>query len=84
MDVGGLYLDLMKGVLTRTFFMDEDYEEVLDRKEGRDWPTTAKTMIGHRRLEKLQAVMASSTNRCGSWKDGSMTLCRRHRSSGSP
>ena len=84
-----LYLDLLKRVLTRELFLDEEATETVDvrftdyrrkpyapirrlldrkglrliatskvdratRELGRDWPRTADTMIGLRRLENLQ------------------------------
>lgn len=58
-----LYLNLLKKVLTRTLFLDrslnsdlittEEASEEL-RKEGRDWPTEAETMIGLKRLSNIQ------------------------------
>ena len=59
----GLYLDLLKGCLTRMLFPDMcwgDWEFANKRpfdpdvrKEGKDWPTEAETMVGMRRLDNL-------------------------------
>ena len=59
-----LYLDLMKGCLTRSLFTEpKTFDPALQaevpfdaelRAEGRDWPMEAETMIGLRRLANLQ------------------------------
>ena len=58
-----LYLDLLKGCLTRMLFPDVSWDWDLAnkksfdpdvRREGRDWPTEAETMVGMRRLDNLQ------------------------------
>ena len=84
-ELKGLYLDMMKQVLSRAGFLDEEVQDVrLDRlaryhplryigpllrrngarlviktstearEDGRDWPPTAETMIGLKRLDNLQ------------------------------
>lgn len=59
-----LYLDLLKGCLTRTLFPDSSILDGLAPKvtqfnpavrlDGRDWPTEAETMIGTIRLNNVQ------------------------------
>jgi len=58
-----LYLDLLKGCLTRTLFLDGNLHADLSspkpaslelRYEGKDWPTEAETMIGIKRLNNLE------------------------------
>ena len=58
-----LYLDLLKGCLTRMLFPDMSWvdwgfanKRPFDpdvRREGQDWPTEAETMVGMRRLDNL-------------------------------
>ncbi len=51
-----LYLDLMKRCLTNWIYADVE-EKPFDqraRTEGRDWPPTAHSMIGLKRLDNLQ------------------------------
>lgn len=58
-----LYLDLMKRVLTNVIYQDApipngwvtetDYDE-MNRRLGLDWPGTAHTMVGLRRLDNVQ------------------------------
>lgn len=64
-----LYLDLMKKVLTNTIYEDvpipaswapaHEYDE-LNRRLGVDWPSTAHTMIGIRRLENVEHSMKTA------------------------
>jgi O-methyltransferase len=115
-DAAALYLDLMKGALTRSLFLDEEVREVRDvrpkgvravveravrkrgyrivrvsdpvdigcRKEGRDWPATAETMIGRVRLDNVQhcieTVLAESVPgdfiETGVWRGGATILMR--------
>lgn len=58
-----LYLDLLKGCLTRMLFPDGTVNGDLSfnssfnrqtRIEGRDWPAHAETMVGLRRLDNIQ------------------------------
>jgi O-methyltransferase len=59
-----LYLDLLKGCLTRTLFPDRSILDGLApnvtefnaavRLDGRDWPTEGETMIGTIRLNNVQ------------------------------
>jgi hypothetical protein len=64
-----LYLELIKGCLTRVLFNEPTtfdparqaevaFDPVL-RAEGRDWPAEAETMIGLRRLDNLQDCVTS-------------------------
>jgi hypothetical protein len=64
MDHGvGLYLDLMKKILTNTIYQDAaqpaswyrgtEYDEAR-RGGGRDWPSVAHTMVGLKRLDNVQ------------------------------
>jgi len=51
-----LYLDLIKRAVTNTIYAgaaDTRYSEEI-RREGRDWPSVAHTMIGLKRLDNLQ------------------------------
>lgn len=60
-----MYLDLMKRSLTGWIYEDagELYQQDskpfdrLTREEGRDWPVTAHTMIGLKRLDNLQSCI---------------------------
>ena len=55
-----LYLGLLKGCLTRSLFLDEEPNvDPKARTEGRDWPKSAETMIGHRRLDNIQHCVTS-------------------------
>lgn len=58
-----LYLDLLKGCLTRLLFPDSRVDlqlvptgtfDAQARWNGQDWPSEAETMIGWKRLESLQ------------------------------
>jgi O-methyltransferase len=59
-----LYLDLLKGCLTRTLFPDDSINPGFaptvgefaryKRLDGRDWPSQAETMIGLKRLDNIQ------------------------------
>jgi O-methyltransferase len=50
------YLELLKACLTRSAFdvLDDNGRE--SRRLGLDWPPTAETMIGHVRLDNLEAL----------------------------
>lgn len=67
-DAANLYLDLLKGCLTRLLFPDScvDREfrptgqfDVEARRNGQDWPSEAVTMIGQKRLDNLQECITS-------------------------
>jgi O-methyltransferase len=58
-----LYLDLLKGCLTRLLFPDccmnlelkpSGFFDRATRQSGQDWPSEAETMIGVKRLENLE------------------------------
>lgn len=87
------YLDLVKGCLTRSLFpdarWDADLVRVLPfdaalREDGRDWPTEAETMVGHRRLDSLQACVETVVRErvpgdlleAGVWRGGASILMR--------
>lgn len=91
-----LYLDLLKKCLTRTLFPDSRYEPANSkflqslpfshelRMEGRDWPVEALTMVGVKRLDNLQALIADLLARvipgdlveCGVWRGGASIFMR--------
>jgi hypothetical protein len=88
-----LYLDLLKKCLARVLFPDRSLRPDLmsttgqllaERKEGRDWPTEAETMVGLRRLENLQScvidVIETGTPgdlvEAGAWRGGAAILMR--------
>ena len=50
---GNLYLDLMENTLTGAVYLND--EEVNQRRDGRDWPDYAHTMVGLARLHHLRA-----------------------------
>jgi hypothetical protein len=63
-----LYLDLLKGCLTRTLFPDHTWSfdlaatrpmDPAERADGRDWPTEAETMVGRARLDNLQQCVTA-------------------------
>lgn len=88
-----LYLDLMKRVLTNTIYEDapipaswapaKEYDE-LNRRLGVDWPSTAHTMVGARRLENVQhcveAVLRDAVPgdfiETGVWRGGTCIFMR--------
>lgn len=68
--LAGLYLDLLKKCLTRSVFEDrsiipEDSDrspvpfDLHRRIDGRDWPTSAETMIGLKRLDNLEECITA-------------------------
>jgi hypothetical protein len=68
-----LYLDLLKGCLTRTLFPDSCVSlqlvptgkfDLEARQNGQDWPSEAETMIGWKRLQNLQYCVEEAL-RCG-------------------
>jgi len=86
-----LYLDLLKGCLTRALFLDEEPEDGRSleerraaRAEGRDWPAHAETMVGRARLDSLQdcveAVLTDGVPgdlvETGVWRGGASILMR--------
>lgn len=93
MDGRALYLDLMKRVLANLIYADsrvsvrdgslEDFDPAL-RQAGQDWPRTAHTMVGMRRLDNLQqcveTVLAENIGgdliETGVWRGGCTVLMR--------
>ena len=80
------YLDLLAGCLSRELFLelDEPGVDPADRHEGRDWPATAETMIGRRRLDNLIDSLATVLDddipgdlvETGVWRGGATILMR--------
>lgn len=89
-----LYLDLMENVLTGVVFedpahesspwqLDQPYDSEI-RREGRDWPTSAHTMIGLKRLrnvrECVESVLADGVPgdlaETGVWRGGTCIFMR--------
>jgi O-methyltransferase len=67
-DTALLYLNVLKGCLTRTLFPDQTWSfdlagirpmDPAERAVGRDWPTEAETMVGRARLDNLQACVTA-------------------------
>jgi hypothetical protein len=82
-----LYLDLMKKSLTNWIYGDTEKPVPMDpakRIEGLDWPPTAHTMIGLKRLDNLQFCIEDVLTRevpgdiieCGVWRGGSAIFMR--------
>ena len=79
------YLDLLAGCLCRDLFpeMEPDVEADV-RAEGRDWPATAETMIGRRRLDNLVESLTTVLDddvpgdlmETGVWRGGATVLMR--------
>ena len=92
MDANGkLYLDLMKACLTNIVYGDENvlgggrraYDPRV-RAEGRDWPSSAHTMVGRKRLDNVQYCVEDALARgvpgdlmeTGVWRGGVVILMR--------
>ncbi|GGP51206.1 TylF/MycF family methyltransferase [Streptomyces abikoensis] len=91
-DARGLYLDLMKKILTNVIYQDEaiqtfEYEgepDVDARQLGRDWPSVAHTMVGLKRLDNLQYCVETALAdgipgdliETGVWRGGSSIFMR--------
>jgi hypothetical protein len=88
-----LYLDLLKGCLTRLLFPDccMNIELVPTgqfgadaRREGKDWPSEAMTMIGMARLDNIHKIVIDVLDRnvpgdlveTGVWRGGAAILMR--------
>src|SRR5436305_13632053 len=73
----GLYLDLLRSVLTRILWIDHPIKHEL-RFLGKDWPEDAETMIGVERLDNIRQCIESAVKdavpgdvmECGVWKGG--------------
>ena len=90
-DPRALYLDLMKKCLANTIYEDSschpgipsNYDQK-NREYGLDWPSTAHTMIGMKRLDNLQYCVESILNEnipgdlieTGVWRGGATILMR--------
>jgi len=81
-----MYLDLMKRCLTNWIYASAE-DEPFDpekRSVGLDWPPTAHTMIGLRRLENIQLTVEDVLNRgvpgdlieTGVWRGGATIFMR--------
>jgi hypothetical protein len=92
-DTALLYLDLLKKCLTRYIFedgsIDQHTGEILPsepelRTDGRDWPATAETMVGLRRLDNVQHCVTEVLRlgvpgdliETGVWRGGAVILMR--------
>ena len=54
-NIRNLYLDLMKRCLTDLIYMDRSEPTAIEtREKGQDWPRSAHTMIGLKRLNNIQ------------------------------
>lgn len=86
-----LYLDLLKRCLTNTIYRDEGILEGVTRPfdirvrgEGRDWPSTAHTMVGIKRLDALHFCIEDALDRgvsgdlieTGVWRGGAAIFMR--------
>jgi O-methyltransferase len=88
-----LYLDLLKGCLTRLLHPDCHVSlEMLptgefsaeDRREGKDWPSQAETMIGLHRLDNIELCVTDVVERgipgdlveTGVWRGGAVIFMR--------
>jgi 2-polyprenyl-3-methyl-5-hydroxy-6-metoxy-1,4-benzoquinol methylase len=84
-----LYLDLMKRALTNTIYEDAQLKgeknfEPKKRDVGMDWPSSAHTMVGRKRLDQLQecieAVLkdgvAGDFLEAGVWRGGATIFMR--------
>ena len=78
------YVDLLMGCLTRELFLDQEGVAPNIRAEGRDWPATAETMVGRRRLDNVrhavETVLVESVPgdliETGVWRGGVTILMR--------
>jgi hypothetical protein len=90
-DARHLYLDLLKRTLTNTIYADENIGpwqppgfDLALRTEGADWPRSAHTMIGLKRLDNLQFCVEDALARgvpgdlveTGVWRGGAAILMR--------
>ena len=78
------YVDLLMGCLTRELFLDQEDVDPAIRAEGRDWPATAETMVGRKRLDNVryavETVLADGVPgdliETGVWRGGVTILMR--------
>ena len=83
-DAARLYLDLLKGVLTRIALTDLEPEKRALAEEGRVALPGAETMIGLRRLDNLEACVRAVVEdgvpgdlmECGVWRGGASIFMR--------
>ena len=92
-DTRALYLDLMKRVLTNVVYADARLSSGSDellafdpalREHGQDWPRTAHTMVGRKRLDNLQQCVETALAEgvpgdlieTGVWRGGCTVLMR--------
>lgn len=76
------YLDLLTRVLTREFEVFDDPTALERRRVGTDWPATAETMIGMKRLTSLHDLCQDVLDRkvagdfieCGVWRGGACVM----------
>ena len=79
-----LYLDLMKKCLTRLLFSDGHSFDYSKRRQGKDWPAQAETMIGLLRLDNLQRCVIDVLEQrvpgdlieTGAWRGGATIFMR--------
>lgn len=82
-----LYIDLMKRCLTNTIYEDPGFANMYSfaiRENGYDWPKTAHTMIGLKRLDNLHFCMKEILNNqipgdcieTGVWRGGATIFMR--------
>jgi cephalosporin hydroxylase len=81
----GRYLELLKNTLTDMIHIDLDpHGDVVARREGRDFPITAHTLVGLKRLDNLQRciedVLANNVpgdlSETGVWRGGASIFMR--------
>jgi hypothetical protein len=78
-----LYLDLMKKSLLNSIYQDSNYNSNA-REDGRDWPSTAHTMIGKKRLDNVQFCCEETLKNnipgdfieTGVWRGGTVIFMR--------
>lgn len=90
-DTRQLYFDLLKRTLTNTIYADENVGpfhprgfDLTRRSEGADWPQSAHTMIGLKRLDNLQYCIEDALSRhisgdlveTGVWRGGAAIFMR--------
>ncbi|MEE3353444.1 MAG: TylF/MycF/NovP-related O-methyltransferase [Actinomycetota bacterium] len=80
-----LYLDLLAGCLCRDLFLEaEPGVDPTVRADGRDWPSSAETMIGRQRLDNLVQCLTTVLDdeipgdfiETGVWRGGATILMR--------